>query len=224
MRELVEMIDRDVLFSSRWQLRGELPGGEWQERIRTVAQPAFDRMVSLSITHKLIQPKIVYGHFECEKKGNHLFVKDGVRTFKFDFPRERKSPNRCLADYFPDGFITMMLVTVGNAVAKEGADLFRDHRYTDAFYLKGFAAEAAEALASYAQRFIAGEMGLEEDSGVRFSFGYPTCPNLMDQEKLYKLLDGKRIGVVLSRTMHLVPEHSASAIVSFAQNADRFIP
>jgi 5-methyltetrahydrofolate--homocysteine methyltransferase len=166
----------------------------------------------------------VYGHFACERKGNLLFVKGERLTFKFDFPRERADPHRCLADFFQDGFVTMMLVTIGNEVAKAGADLFKRDKYTDAFYLKGFASESTEALASYAHRRIAVELGLDEDAGTRFAFGYPACPDLMDQEKLYKLLGGNRIGVVLSKTMQLIPEHSTSAIVSFDPKATRFIP
>lgn len=223
-QQIFDLMDRDVLYSARWQLKGDLSGDEWQRRIDEVAEPAFERLVSLSLSRNLIQPRMVYGHFASEKTGNLLFVRHENRTFKFDFPRERQSPNRCLADFFPDGFVTMMLVTVGNEVSKAGADLFRDNRYTDAFYLKGFAAESAEAVAQHAHRHIAKELGLEEGAGVRFSFGYPSCPNLMDQEKLYKLLGGNRIGVVLSRTMHLIPEHSTSAVVSFAPDASRFIP
>jgi 5-methyltetrahydrofolate--homocysteine methyltransferase len=222
--DLFDLIDRDVLFVSRWQLRGDISSEEWQRRIEEIAQPAFNKVVELCISREIIRPKVVYGFFECESNGNLLFVNHGNLNLKFDFPRERKSPNRCLADFFPDGFIAMQLVTIGGEVAKEGARLFGDHKYTDVFYLKGFAAEAAEALAGFAQRQIAKELGLSEDAGVRFSFGYPSCPNLMDQKKLFRLLDAKRIGVELSRTMHLMPEHSTSAIISFDENAARFIP
>ena len=34
--------------------------------------------------------------------------------------------------------------------------------------------------------------------GSRYSFGYPACPNLEDQSKLFDLLDGAQIGVLLS--------------------------
>jgi 5-methyltetrahydrofolate--homocysteine methyltransferase len=221
---LFDLIDKDVLFASRWQLRGDLLGEEWQKRVEEVAQPAFNKVVELCISREIIRPKVVYGYFECKNNGNLLFVSHGNLNFKFDFPRERQSPNRCLADFFSEGFVTMQLVTIGGEVAKEGARLFGDHKYVDVFYLKGFAAEAAETLANFAQRQIAKELGFVEDSGVRFSFGYPSCPNLMDQKKLYGLLDAKRIGVALSRTMHLTPEHSTSAIISFDENAARFIP
>jgi len=221
---IFDLIDRDVLFAARWQLKGELSKDAWRDRVKKVAEPAFEKLASYCIAHKVIQPKIVYGHFHAESSGNLLFVRHLNRSVSFDFPRERKTPNRCLSDFFSEGFVTIQMVTVGSAVAEAGAKLFKEDKYTDAFYLKGFAAEATEALAGYAQRYIANEMDLPDDAGERFGLGYPTCPNLMDQKKLYELLQAKRIGVRLSSTMHLIPEHSTSAIVSFDQNAARFIP
>lgn len=224
VRHIFDLINRDVLFAARWQLRDDLSKDAWRGRVEEVAEPAFEKLVSYCLAHDVIQPKIIYGYFHAESKGNLLFVKHLNRSCSFDFPRERKSPNRCLADFFPDDFVAVQMVTVGSAVAEAGAKFFKENKYTDAFFLKGFAAEATEALAGYAQRYIANELDLSDDAGVRFSFGYPPCPNLLDQKKLYELLQAKRIGVRLSHTMHLIPEHSTSAIVSFDENASRFIP
>jgi 5-methyltetrahydrofolate--homocysteine methyltransferase len=49
--------------------------------------------------------------------------------------------------------------------------------------------------------------------GSRYSFGYPACPNLEDQDKLLRLLEASRIGVTLSEEFQLVPEQSTSAII-----------
>ena len=49
--------------------------------------------------------------------------------------------------------------------------------------------------------------------GSRFSFGYPACPNLEDQVKLFELLDPARIDVDLTEEFQLDPEQSTSAIV-----------
>jgi len=222
--EIVACIDRDVLFAARWNLKADLTSEAWQQRIAEVAVPTLARLTSLSLTRALVKPRVVYGFFPCEKKGNLLFVPQGGRTIRFDFPRERATPNRCLADFFPDKFVTMTLVTIGNEIDREGARLFKDHQYADAFYLKGFAAEATEALANLVHARIATELGGDVTHGARFSFGYPPCPNLMDQEKLVQLLDARRIGVTLTRTMHLIPEHSTSALISFDPKAARFIP
>ena len=57
--------------------------------------------------------------------------------------------------------------------------------------------------------------------GQRFSFGYPACPNLEDQEKLFRLLKPEDIGVELTEGCMMEPEASVSAIV-FAHPEARY--
>jgi 5-methyltetrahydrofolate--homocysteine methyltransferase len=49
--------------------------------------------------------------------------------------------------------------------------------------------------------------------GQRYSFGYPACPNLEDQEKLFKLLQPEEVGITLTDGYMMQPEASVSAIV-----------
>jgi 5-methyltetrahydrofolate--homocysteine methyltransferase len=49
--------------------------------------------------------------------------------------------------------------------------------------------------------------------GQRFSFGYPACPNLEDQEKLFKLLQPEEIGIQLTDGFMMEPEASVTALV-----------
>jgi len=49
--------------------------------------------------------------------------------------------------------------------------------------------------------------------GERYSFGYPACPNVEDQQHIFKLLRPDKIGVALSEEYQLVPEQSTSAII-----------
>ena len=58
--------------------------------------------------------------------------------------------------------------------------------------------------------------------GSRYSFGYPACPHLEDQEQLLKLLGADRIGVELSDEWQLHPEQSTSAIVLLHPQAKYF--
>ena len=57
--------------------------------------------------------------------------------------------------------------------------------------------------------------------GQRFSFGYPACPNLDDQAKLFNLLQPEDIGVELTESFMMEPEASVSAIV-FAHKEARY--
>ena len=58
--------------------------------------------------------------------------------------------------------------------------------------------------------------------GSRYSFGYPACPEMSDQEKLFQLLEPGRIGCVLSENWQIDPEQSTSAIIVHHPQAKYF--
>ena len=58
--------------------------------------------------------------------------------------------------------------------------------------------------------------------GSRYSFGYPACPNLADQQQLLGLLRADEIGITLSEEDQLDPEQSTSAIVLHHPQAKYF--
>jgi 5-methyltetrahydrofolate--homocysteine methyltransferase len=165
---------------------------------------------------------MVRGYFKCEKSGNNLIVRGEKKAYRFDFPRERIPPHRCLSDFFSDGFAAFQLVTIGSKVGDEISALFGKGGYSESFYLKGFAAEAAEALAKFSHSLIRKELGLGADAGERFSPGYPVFPSLLDQRSIVALLEVRRIGVNLTKTCMLVPEHTTSAIISPDATASRW--
>jgi 5-methyltetrahydrofolate--homocysteine methyltransferase len=60
--------------------------------------------------------------------------------------------------------------------------------------------------------------------GSRYSFGYPACPNLEDQTKLFALLKPEEnVGVRLTSGFLLEPEQSTSAIVVHHPGAKYFV-
>ena len=95
--------------------------------------------------------------------------------------------------------------------------------------------ETAEALAEYWHKQVRQELGIGGEDpedlkllfsakyrGARYSFGYPACPNLEDQAKLFALLEPEDIGVSLSEEFMLVPEQSTSAIILHHSSAKYF--
>ena len=52
-----------------------------------------------------------------------------------------------------------------------------------------------------------------EYQGIRDSFGYPACPELSDQQKLFRMLQPEAIGVQLTEGDMMDPEASVSALV-----------
>ena len=160
---------------------------------------------------------------------------------RFHFPRQDKPPFWCLSDFYrpiDSGEIDVVafhLVTVGRAASEVAREWFAQDRYRDYLHLHGLGVEAAEALAEYMHKQIRMELGIaggdalevrrlfqQGYQGSRYSFGYPACPNLEDQAKLWPLLDPSRIGVTLSEEFQLDPEQSTSAIITHHPEARYF--
>ncbi len=154
---------------------------------------------------------------------------------RFSFPRQADKRRLCISDYFRPlqdkqtgevDVLGMHCVTVGHRASEEAQKLFAANDYTNYLYLHGLGVETAEALAEFWHKRMRQELGIAgEDSpkikdlftqkyrGSRYSFGYPACPNLQDQEKLFALLDPSRIGCVLTENWQIDPEQSTSAII-----------
>jgi 5-methyltetrahydrofolate--homocysteine methyltransferase len=133
-----------------------------------------------------------------------------------------------LSDYFAEDsdVVALMAVTVGHEVSRRAKALFESDRYTDYLYLHGLGVETAEALAEFWHKRIRAEWGFGDDDapeiakllkknyrGCRYSFGYPACPDLEEQVKLFELLEPQRIGLALSEQFQLEPEQSTTALI-----------
>jgi 5-methyltetrahydrofolate--homocysteine methyltransferase len=161
----------------------------------------------------------------------------------FTFPRQKEGRKLSIADFFSrkssgkmDVF-GLSLVTIGPKATQETQRLFEGGEYTRYLYLHGLSVETAEALAEYHHKKMREELGIAGDDsphirdlfhqkyrGSRYSFGYPACPNLEDQTKLFKLLDPeKSVGVRLTSGFLLEPEQSTSAIVVHHPAAKYFV-
>ena len=194
----------------------------------------------------LLVPAAAWGYFAVNSEGNDLVVwKDDTRTqewLRFSFPRQRKAPFLCIADFFrpvesgePD-YAAFHVVTMGRSrsAAREGAvrgrpvpglpvaarPVGRDDR------------SARRAVAPPHPRGVGLRRRGRPDArgpvpqqyrGSRYSWGYPACPDLDDQAKVAELLEIDRIGVALTEEFHLVPEQSTSAIIVPHPEAKYFV-
>ncbi|HLX75370.1 MAG TPA: vitamin B12 dependent-methionine synthase activation domain-containing protein, partial [Terriglobales bacterium] len=162
---------------------------------------------------------------------------------RFTFPRQKEGRRLCLADFFARrgsgtmDVLGLSLVTIGPKASEYTKKLFESGEYTKYLYLHGLSVETAEALAEFHHKHVRQELGIAgEDSpeirdlfhqkyrGSRYSFGYPACPNLEDQTKLFRLLKPEEtIGVHLTTGFLLEPEQSTSAIVVHHPAAKYFV-
>ncbi|MFZ0733913.1 MAG: methionine synthase [Candidatus Sulfotelmatobacter sp.] len=162
---------------------------------------------------------------------------------RFTFPRQKEGRRLAIADFFAPkssgkmDVIGLSLVTIGPKASIETQRLFEAGEYTKYLYLHGLSVETAEALAEYHHKKMREELGIAGDDapeirdlfhqkyrGSRYSFGYPACPNLEDQTKLFALLKPEEnVGVRLTSGFLLEPEQSTSAIVVHHPGAKYFV-
>ncbi len=168
----------------------------------------------------------------AEKFRNGLQPGRAEEWIRFTFPRQTKGRFFCISDFFAPkksgrmDVVGFHLVTMGGAASDHSSKLFSQNNYKDYLYFHGLSVESAEALAELWHKKIREELGIDKNDaadvkklfsqhyrGSRYSFGYPACPSLEDQSKLFALLKPERIGVRLTDEYQLVPEQSTSAII-----------
>jgi 5-methyltetrahydrofolate--homocysteine methyltransferase len=188
-----------------------------------------------------------HGFSRADRAGNNTWALDPEgnprEIQRFTFPRQKEGRKLCIADFFAPrdsgrlDVIGFSVVTIGERASHETAHLFESGEYTKYLYLHGLSVESAEALAELLHKQMRAELGIAGDDaprisdlfhqkyrGSRYSFGYPACPNLEDQRKIFALLHPEEaIGVRLTTGFLLEPEQSTSAIVAHHPDAKYFV-
>ena len=244
-KAIVPFVNERSLYQFQWGFRKA--GRTLEEFLGWAKQelrPVMRRLLTLCEAQDILKPQASYGYWKAAGMGNDLiiFEEDGVtEATRFTLPRQPKEDGDCIADFFRDvddaerDVIALQVVTVGQKASDTARLWFEDNRYQDYLYLHGLSVEMAEAMAEYTHKRIRAECGFaaEDDRdmekmlgqgyrGSRYSFGYPACPRLEDQEPILKLLGSERIGVSLSDEWQLHPEQSTSAFVVLTPRAKYF--
>lgn len=245
LKTLVPYLNERMLYQLQWGYRKEGRRlDDYMVWAKKELRPILSDLVERCEAEDIMVPQAVYGYWKAAAEGNDviLFAEDGAsEVARFTLPRQSKGEGLCIADFFRDvddaerDVLGLQIVTVGQRASDVARDWFAGDRYQDYLYLHGLSVEMAEALAEYVHKRIRAELGFgHEDArdmekmlqqgyrGGRYSFGYPACPNLEDQEQLLRLLDARQIGVEMSDEHQLHPEQSTSAIVLHHPKAKYF--
>lgn len=203
-----------------------------------------DELVAEAKERGWIQPAGVYRFFPAQSDGNRVYVYDPVdrKTVleTFDFPRQPRAPYLCLADYLKSkesgemDYVGLFAVTAGHGVRELAQRWKEEGEFLKSHAIQALALEIAEGFAERIHQIMRDRWGFPDDpdftmeerfaakyQGQRYSFGYPACPNLEDQEKLFRLLHPEDIGIRLTDGYMMEPEASVSAIV-FAHPEARY--
>ena len=99
----------------------------------------------------------------------------------------------------------------------------KENLYTDAYYLHGLAVETAEALADWTNMRIRQELKISKNRGLRYSWGYPSCPDISQHHLLWKILEPSKSGMDLTEAGQIIPDQSTAAIVVHHPEAEYFV-
>ena len=226
--EVIALLDLDELFRLQWGARGS--GAKYKETVEREFLPALARLGEEAKREGWLEPRAVYGYFPVSSSGNELIVYDPAayssdggslrELARFKFPRQAGRERLCLADYFRDAdggtvdVAAFQIVTVGDRATRRFESLQQRGEYSEAFYGHGLAVEAAEAVAEWMHRRIRRELGLPDEQGKRYSWGYPACPDLDDHATLFRILPAaEALGMQYTESYQLVPEQSTAALV-----------
>jgi 5-methyltetrahydrofolate--homocysteine methyltransferase len=209
-------------------------GEEW-EKLKADFDKRLEKMAKKALRYKWLKPQGVYGYFPCQSDGDELIIYDPETVnsaspdelTRFSFPRQPYDDHLALSDYFAPvdsgklDVVAFQVVTVGQEATERFDKLQADYDYTEAYFTHGLAVQTAEATADYLHQHIRRELGIAENQGKRYSWGYPAIPELEDHQKVFELLPAveTELGMTLSAAYQLIPEQSTAAIIVHHKDA-----
>jgi 5-methyltetrahydrofolate--homocysteine methyltransferase len=218
---------------------GDHKARELHDRVEEVTQHILGRAD--------ISANAVYKFFPAQSDGDRtiaIYSPDGKSVLEsFTFGRQSDPPHLCLADYVASrssgrtDYLCMFVTAIGTGVRALAEEWKTQGDYLRSHILQVLALEGAEAFAELLHLKIRQMWGIGDGPGLslkdlvqahyhgkRFSFGYPACPRLEDQEQLFRLLEVEKnaIGVQLTEGFMMDPESAVSAVVFHHPEAKYF--
>ena len=247
LSEIFSLINPSMLYGNHLGLKGnpERLRSEGDEKATKLFK-SVEAMKKEVLNEGLLSAQGLYRYFPSQADGNDLLIYDPENRERvlerFHFPRQQGGEHLCLSDYCREtaseeqDSVALFVVTLGRGVRalsekwKTAGDYLRSH------LLQALAIEGAEGFAEWMHQKIRAGWGLPDPEditvreilknkyqGIRVSFGYPACPDMSDQEKLFRLLNAEHeIGVHLTEGFMMDPEASVSAMVFHHPEAKYF--
>ncbi|KGL59490.1 methionine synthase [Polaribacter sp. Hel1_33_49] len=239
LKELLPFIDWSPFFRS-WDLHGKFPEILTDKVVGVQASIMYEEaqvMIKEIIAKQLLKPKAIFGLFEAnsiheddisvQKKGEEIAV---FRTLRQQLKKREGVPNIALADFIAPkesqktDYIGVFCVAIFGA--QELADKYRakEDDY-NGIMAQAIADRFAEAFAEYLHKQIRtkhwgyasgetltnDELIKESYKGIRPAPGYPACPDHLEKETIWRLLDVEnQIGVQLTESMAMWPAAAVS--------------
>ncbi len=195
-----------------------------------------EKVQSLLLSRDEFGGAAVYGFFHAASQGEDLIILNSDRSAELTrirFPRQKDGWQLCAADFVApidsgiEDFIGLLVTSAGMGIRQFAQGLKEKGEFLLSHALQAVALETAEGMAEWLHQKMREMWGWQDTpgwtikklfaqkyQGIRLSFGYPACPDLEDQKKIWQLLQpDQRIGVNLTEGFMMDPEASVSALV-----------
>jgi len=239
LSQLLDYIDWTPFFRS-WDLHGRFPNILTDQIVGAQATELFDdaqKMLKELLEEKKLKAKAVFGIFpanqinEDDIQLQHNNKEWTFRTLRQQGEKAKGRPNLALADFiapldsgFQD-YIGCFCVTAGFGTQQLAEAYEAAHDDYSAIMVKALADRLAEAFAEYlhhhirtdywgyaAQEALSNEDLIKETyQGIRPAPGYPACPDHLEKQTIWDLLEVEQnIGVQLTESLAMWPAASVS--------------
>ena len=239
LKDLVPYFDWSPFFRS-WDLHGKFPDILEDEVVGVEATSLFadaQKMLQQIIEKQALKPKAIFGLFEAnsindddisvQKKGKEVAV---FRTLRQQLKKREGKPSFALADFIAPKETERTDYMGAFCTAIFGADELalqykENHDDYNAIMAQAIADRFAEAFAEYLHHRVrtkhwgyASEENLTNDElikeaykGIRPAPGYPACPDHLEKETIWELLQvEENIGVSLTESLAMWPAAAVS--------------
>jgi 5-methyltetrahydrofolate--homocysteine methyltransferase len=232
LADLFRYFDLNTLYRLHWGAKNA-KDEQWDRLVKEEFEPRLRRYQTETLTGGWVVPRALYGYFPAAAEGETLVVYDPAdpesELERFAFPRQADRELLCLADYFATvesgkkDVVALQIITVGDRLLERSQQLIQSGDYSEGYYLHGFGVRIAEAGAEYVHRLIRKELGIPTNRGLRYSWGYPACPDHLQHHLLFRLLPAREtLAMDVTEMGALVPELSTAALVVHHPEAKYF--
>lgn len=228
-----EWLNHRILFRQRWGFSKKgLSNEEFLNQEENKVKPLYEKLKGQFLDQSLFDPIVLYAYYPCKSDDNKLNIYNIEKTeiiATMEFPRQTKSPYRCIADYFKSDEFDVAgfsCVSSGHKISEYEAGLYKEGKFSEYYQVHGLGVELAEALAEMVHKQIRLDLNITEKEGhtlkdvqmkgyqgCRYSPGYAACPDLELNRTIFDLLKPEEFGIHLSETFQIHPEQSTCAII-----------
>lgn len=234
--ELFDNLNEDVFYSRFLKLK------KTDTRKVEETKKVIDEIKKYIILDKIIKPRGVYKFFKVNSEDNKVIFFDDDNNVKETvyFPRQAAGENLSIADFIAPltekkrDSMALFVITCGEGI-REFSKAERDKgNYLRSYIIEALSLSLAESFAEIVHYRIRESWGIGESNadkpvhlsdykGKRYSFGYPSCPDLSNQSKIFNLLKPQKdVKVELTDNFMMEPEASVSAFVLHNRKAKYF--